>query len=133
VARPTLCALRRQCTDREFLLRVSYMEIYNEAIRDLLQPSHDNLKIHENANVRYTRPCIEGAIVGIARLSSRLRLPLCWPRVVQREVFVGNLTEEIVTSPRDVKRLMAVGEGTPPCTGRATHSTCANPAPAVHV
>ncbi len=35
---------------REFLLRVSYLEIYNEIIKDLLQPNKDNLKIHENIN-----------------------------------------------------------------------------------
>ncbi len=37
--------------DREFLLRVSYVEIYNEVIRDLLKPSNDNLKIHQNPSV----------------------------------------------------------------------------------
>jgi len=49
-------------------------------------------------------------IIGIAHKYC-LSSPWCWASVVQREVFVGNLTEEIVTSPRDVKRLMAVGEG----------------------
>ncbi|KAK2553787.1 Kinesin-like protein KIN-7I, partial [Acropora cervicornis] len=49
---------------REFLIRVSYMEIYNEDIRDLLNPSKTNLKVHENA---------------------------------QRQVYVGELTEEVVT------------------------------------
>eukprot|EP00127_Corallochytrium_limacisporum_P006334 Clim_evm45s225 gene=Clim_evmTU45s225 len=35
--------------DREYLLRVSYMEIYNENIRDLLEPRNSrNLKISEN-------------------------------------------------------------------------------------
>eukprot|EP01147_Barroeca_monosierra_P010979 gene10979-3051_t len=34
--------------DREFLLRVSFMEIYNEIISDLLNPSNVNLKIQEN-------------------------------------------------------------------------------------
>eukprot|EP00178_Gracilaria_changii_P016740 TRINITY_DN48072_c0_g1_i1.p1 TRINITY_DN48072_c0_g1~~TRINITY_DN48072_c0_g1_i1.p1 ORF type:complete len:726 (+),score=89.20 TRINITY_DN48072_c0_g1_i1:85-2262(+) len=33
---------------RKFLLRASYIEIYNEFIRDLLVPSNDNLKIHED-------------------------------------------------------------------------------------
>ena len=37
--------------NREFLLRVSYMEIYNEIIKDLLKPGNDNLKIHQNFNV----------------------------------------------------------------------------------
>mmetsp|Transcript_8679 Transcript_8679/g.36164 ORF Transcript_8679/g.36164 Transcript_8679/m.36164 type:complete len:1406 (+) Transcript_8679:84-4301(+) len=39
----------KNCPDREFLLRVSYMEIYNENIRDLLQPGSGHLKIHEAA------------------------------------------------------------------------------------
>jgi hypothetical protein len=47
---------RGQCREREFLLRVSYMEIYNEAIRDLLAPANDNLKIHENAQARAATP-----------------------------------------------------------------------------
>ncbi|CAO3592942.1 unnamed protein product [Absidia cylindrospora] len=34
--------------NNEFLLRVSYLEIYNETIRDLLAPENENLKIHEN-------------------------------------------------------------------------------------
>lgn len=33
---------------REFLLRVSYLEIYNENIIDLLQPGNSGLKIHES-------------------------------------------------------------------------------------
>eukprot|EP00158_Paraphelidium_tribonemae_P008283 Partr_v1_DN28541_c2_g1_i1_m73746 putative Kinesin family len=35
---------------REFLLRVSYMEIYNETIRDLLAPDNFDLKIHQDKN-----------------------------------------------------------------------------------
>ncbi|KAH6569061.1 hypothetical protein BASA62_005099 [Batrachochytrium salamandrivorans] len=51
--------------DNEFLLRVSYLEIYNEIIRDLLDPANVNLKIHETAN---------------------------------RDIFVGNLSENVVSS-----------------------------------
>ncbi|KAF9918731.1 hypothetical protein BX616_006261 [Lobosporangium transversale] len=38
----------RENPDREFLLRVSYLEIYNESIRDLLSPEAIDLKIHED-------------------------------------------------------------------------------------
>ncbi|XP_039795244.1 kinesin-like protein KIN-7I isoform X6 [Panicum virgatum] len=35
--------------DREFLVRMSYMEIYNEEINDLLVPEHRKLQIHESS------------------------------------------------------------------------------------
>ncbi|KAJ6747587.1 CENTROMERE PROTEIN E [Salix koriyanagi] len=38
----------QQDVDREFLLRMSYMEIYNEDINDLLAPEHRKLQIHES-------------------------------------------------------------------------------------
>ncbi|KAF9114140.1 hypothetical protein BGX27_011568 [Mortierella sp. AM989] len=38
----------RENSEREFLLRVSYMEIYNESIRDLLSPEAIDLRIHED-------------------------------------------------------------------------------------
>eukprot|EP00026_Physarum_polycephalum_P003449 Phypoly_transcript_03460.p1 GENE.Phypoly_transcript_03460~~Phypoly_transcript_03460.p1 ORF type:complete len:554 (+),score=140.65 Phypoly_transcript_03460:644-2305(+) len=38
----------QQHPEREFLLRVSYMEIYNEIVNDLLTPGNTNLKIHED-------------------------------------------------------------------------------------
>ncbi|ORX60403.1 kinesin-domain-containing protein [Hesseltinella vesiculosa] len=38
----------KQSKNNEFLLRVSYLEIYNETIRDLLAPENDNLKIYED-------------------------------------------------------------------------------------
>jgi centromeric protein E len=37
--------VRVKTVDREFLLRVSFMEIYNEIITDLLNPEATNLKI----------------------------------------------------------------------------------------
>jgi hypothetical protein len=38
-------------SEREFLLRVSYLEIYNESIRDLLSPEAIDLRIHEDRRV----------------------------------------------------------------------------------
>ncbi|EGF76571.1 hypothetical protein BATDEDRAFT_14772, partial [Batrachochytrium dendrobatidis JAM81] len=62
----------------EFLLRVSYLEIYNEVIRDLLEPGNINLKIHETIN---------------------------------RDIFVGNLSEHVVSSAVQIKEILAIGEG----------------------
>ncbi|KAE8125316.1 hypothetical protein FH972_020140 [Carpinus fangiana] len=39
----------QETPNREFLLRVSYLEIYNEVINDLLNPAGQNLKIREDA------------------------------------------------------------------------------------
>ncbi|KAK8951048.1 Kinesin-like protein NACK2 [Platanthera zijinensis] len=41
------CSIQEKM-DREFLLRMSYMEIYNEEINDLLAPEHRKLQIHES-------------------------------------------------------------------------------------
>ena len=48
-----------QNPEREFLLRVSYLEIYNEVIKDLLNPENNNLKIHETPRVRWFTLVIE--------------------------------------------------------------------------
>lgn len=40
--------IQENSNQREFLLRVSYLEIYNETIRDLLSPENQDLKIHED-------------------------------------------------------------------------------------
>ncbi|XP_041024440.1 kinesin-like protein KIN-7K, chloroplastic [Juglans microcarpa x Juglans regia] len=39
----------QETPNREFLLRVSYLEIYNEVINDLLNPAGQNLRIREDA------------------------------------------------------------------------------------
>lgn len=62
---------------REFLLRVSYMEIYNESVRDLLSPETRDLRIHEDK---------------------------------KRGVYVSPLKEEIVTTPKQVMRVIQRGE-----------------------
>ncbi|CEG78527.1 hypothetical protein RMATCC62417_13123 [Rhizopus microsporus] len=67
----------KNAVTKEFLLRISYIEIYNETIKDLLNPSNDNLKIHED-------------------------------RI--RGVYVTPLTEEVVTSPEDVFKIIRKGE-----------------------
>lgn len=40
-----------QVKEREFLIRVSYMEIYNEEINDLFSPGNQKLQIHESLEV----------------------------------------------------------------------------------
>ena len=42
-----------QIDGREFLVRVSYMEIYNEEINDLLAPENRKLQVHENLEVLF--------------------------------------------------------------------------------
>ena len=41
-----------QSPGREFLLRMSYMEIYNETVHDLLEAGNLSLKIREDKQVR---------------------------------------------------------------------------------
>lgn len=45
--------------DREFLIRVSYMEIYNEKVKDLLKPENGDLKMNELANGQIYVDCTE--------------------------------------------------------------------------
>lgn len=49
----TPCLLVLQMSKREFLIRVSYMEIYNEEINDLLVVENQKLQIHESLEVGY--------------------------------------------------------------------------------
>lgn len=46
-----ITGFRLQVTDREFLIRVSYMEIYNEEINDLFSVENNKLPIHESLEV----------------------------------------------------------------------------------
>ena len=41
----------RRTTINEFLVTVSYLEIYNEVIKDLLNPSDKHLKIREQSDM----------------------------------------------------------------------------------
>lgn len=69
--------IREQPSDQEYLLRVSYLEIYNETIRDLLDPDQRDIRIHENTH---------------------------------RGIYVSPLKEEIVTTPKQVMKIIARGE-----------------------
>ncbi|KAJ2736374.1 hypothetical protein IW152_000934 [Coemansia sp. BCRC 34962] len=64
-------------SSREYLIRVSFLEIYNEILRDLLEPSKTNLKIHENT---------------------------------KREIYVGNLTQHVVSNADEVEYILRKGD-----------------------
>ncbi|KAK4742170.1 hypothetical protein SAY87_000171 [Trapa incisa] len=55
---------------REFLLRVSYLEIYNEVINDLLDPTRQNLKIREDAEGTYVEGIKEEVVLSPAHVLS---------------------------------------------------------------
>ncbi|KAK9096088.1 hypothetical protein Sjap_021585 [Stephania japonica] len=55
---------------REFLLRVSYLEIYNEVINDLLDPTGQNLRIREDAQGTYVEGIKEEVVLSPAHAFS---------------------------------------------------------------
>jgi hypothetical protein len=83
---------------REYLLRVSYMEIYNESIVDLLAPQVMQKPMMVSASSSNARPA--------APLASTIRIFESKNEGVQ----IRGLKEEIVTSPEDVFTLLASGE-----------------------
>jgi len=59
--------------DREYLLRVSYLEIYNEKIKDLLNPTHENLKIHMKNNEFYVDDLTEDIVLNPEEVANLLK------------------------------------------------------------
>ncbi|CAN6979741.1 unnamed protein product [Brassica rapa subsp. trilocularis] len=53
----------QETTGREFLLRVSYLEIYNEVINDLLDPTGQNLRIREDSQGTYVEGIKEEVVL----------------------------------------------------------------------
>lgn len=84
--------------DREFLVRMSYMEIYNEEINDLLAPEHRKLQIHESIEVI------------IYLFDSDADNATTHFFKMKRGIFVAGLREEIVASADQVLELMKFGE-----------------------
>ena len=78
----------RETPNREFLLRVSYLEIYNEKIHDLLSP-----------------PTINGTALG-APQAEEIKLR----EDSKRGVYASPLKEEIVQSPTQLLRVIARGD-----------------------
>ncbi|KAG0485244.1 hypothetical protein HPP92_009323 [Vanilla planifolia] len=62
----------QETPSREFLLRVSYLEIYNEVVNDLLNPAGQNLRIREDLQTIESTPCgdyREGEAVNLSQLN----------------------------------------------------------------
>ena len=58
----------------EYTVRVSYMEIYMERIRDLLQPANDNLPVHEEKNRGvYVKGLLEIYVSSVAEVYEVMR------------------------------------------------------------
>ncbi|XP_055829962.1 kinesin-like protein KIN-7C, mitochondrial isoform X2 [Solanum dulcamara] len=55
---------------REYLLRVSYLEIYNEVINDLLDPTGQNLRVREDAQGTYVEGIKEEVVLSPAHALS---------------------------------------------------------------
>ncbi|CAM6110678.1 unnamed protein product [Calypogeia fissa] len=55
---------------REFLLRVSYLEIYNEVINDLLDPAGQNLRVREDGQGTYVEGIKEEVVLSPAHALS---------------------------------------------------------------
>ncbi|XP_010534371.1 PREDICTED: kinesin-like protein KIN-7L, chloroplastic isoform X2 [Tarenaya hassleriana] len=60
----------QETSDREFLLRVSYLEIYNEVVNDLLNPTGQNLRIREDEQGTYIEGIKEEVVLSPAHVLS---------------------------------------------------------------
>ncbi|KAL9537860.1 hypothetical protein MBANPS3_011401 [Mucor bainieri] len=84
---------------REYLLRVSYMEIYNEKIKDLLCVENTSPEIIEDK----VRPSGQNAFIAAFAQSDQ--------HVLQKGVYVRNLKEVIVKTSEEVMNCIREGEG----------------------
>ncbi|KAL4348245.1 hypothetical protein GQ457_17G002330 [Hibiscus cannabinus] len=87
---------------QEFLLRVSYLEIYNEVINDLLDPTGQNLRVREDAQFPFGRLWVE-----ILKNGS-IKFLMEW--VAVNGTYVEGIKEEVVLSPGHALSLIAAGE-----------------------
>ncbi|KAH9649181.1 kinesin-like protein KIN-7O [Citrus sinensis] len=84
--------------DREFLLRMSYMEIYNEDINDLLAPEHRKLQIHESlergiyvAGLREEIVASPQQVLNLMDFGECISLVCCW-------LYISQLSANIIES-----------------------------------
>lgn len=97
-----------QSSDKNFLIRVSYLEIYQETVRDLLQEGTPELKIHEDKKkVSWRR---RYAIAGKTAPSVEVqqRLPSFFFKRVQG-IYV-DAEETVISDTEDILSLLAKGE-----------------------
>ncbi|KAK1411901.1 hypothetical protein QVD17_32747 [Tagetes erecta] len=60
----------QETPNREFLLRVSYLEIYNEVVNDLLNPAGQNLRIREDTQGAFVEGIKEEVVLSPAHVLS---------------------------------------------------------------
>ncbi|KAI3677030.1 hypothetical protein L1987_86648 [Smallanthus sonchifolius] len=60
----------QETPNREFLLRVSYLEIYNEVVNDLLNPAGQNLRIREDSQGAFVEGISEEVVLSPAHVLS---------------------------------------------------------------
>lgn len=106
-----------KCPKKEFLLRVSYMEIYNETVTDLLVDSWKRkpLEVRETINVSglFWHFRFDGVFADLFRLvlmyfSAYFDCVLTI--TVQKNIYVADLTEELVTNPEQALAWIRKGE-----------------------
>lgn len=95
-------AIKEEQSDREFLLRVSYLEIYNETLKDLLAP------LPPVGDDRPASP-IKGGSSHAAGQSQSSTLRIIEDQK-QNRVLITGLREEIVTDPTAVLDLITRGQ-----------------------
>ncbi|KAK2519916.1 hypothetical protein Q9233_011704 [Columba guinea] len=87
--------------DREFLLRVSYMEIYNETITDLLCDIRKKKPLGIREDVNVSRCCV-------VEFWSSVKFITAF--VLKRNTYVEDLIEEVVVAPEQVMEWIRKGE-----------------------
>ncbi|KAB5552867.1 hypothetical protein DKX38_010178 [Salix brachista] len=105
----------QETPNREFLLRVSYLEIYNEIVNDLLNPAGQNLRIREDAQVEWAAGCLLQLLLPwvfsfISYISSHLLVKAGDSEASGAGTFVEGIKEEVVLSPAHALSLIAAGE-----------------------